>query len=79
MAMNVSNLVVPGNHNLCAGQKVDLLIKSSKPDAEKSDDDKDLMRSGNYLIFRIAHRYNRVANESYSAMTLVRDTSNKNC
>jgi len=79
MAMNVSNVVVPGNSELRAGDKIKLHIQSSKPDAEKEADDEDLRRGGDYLIFRLAHRYTMSPRECFTATTLVKDSMNKNC
>lgn len=79
MAMNVTNVVVPGNSELRAGQKIKLHIQSSKPDHAKDADDEDLRRSGAYLVFRLAHRYSMTPRECFTAMTLVKDSMNKNC
>ena len=79
MAMNVTNVVVPGNSQLRAGNKIKLHIQSSKPDHAKDDDDEDLRRSGAYLIFRLAHRYTMTPRECFTAATLVKDSMNKNC
>lgn len=79
MAMNVSNVVVPGNSLLRAGDKIKLNIQSSKPDSAKDADDEDLRRGGEYLIFRLAHRYSMEPRECFTATTLVKDSMNKNC
>jgi hypothetical protein len=79
MAMNVTNVVVPGNSELRAGQKIKLHIQSSKPDHAKDADDEDLRRSGAYLVFRLAHRYSMTPRECFTSMTLVKDSMNKNC
>ena len=79
MVMNVTNVVVPGNSQLRAGNKIKLHIQSSKPDHAKDDDDEVLRRSGAYLIFRLAHRYNMTPRECFTAATLVKDSMNKNC
>ena len=79
MVMNVSNVVIPGNAKLRAGDKITLKLASSTPDAFRRADDEDKRRSGDYLIFRLAHRYSMVPRECFTAATLVKDSLNKNC
>ena len=81
MALSVANMVVPGNQFLFAGDKVNVQLRSSTPSAYSSiDKGADKQRSGEWLIFKIAHTFLRQPdNKAYTTMTLCRDTINKNC
>ena len=74
-------MVVPGNQFLFAGDKVNVQLRSSTPSAYSSiDKGADKQRSGEWLIFKIAHTFLRQPdNKAYTTMTLCRDTINKNC
>ena len=80
MQMTTSNITVPGNQYLHAGDKIKLYLRDSIPDHKTSVDSYDKELSGNYLIYRMCTEYSMVPKkECWTAATLVRDTLNKNC
>lgn len=80
MGINVSNVVVPGNQNLNAGDKIKLYLRDSAPDAVIGPDGYSKEHSGHYLIYKIRHVYANIPKkECWTMATLVRDTINKNC
>ena len=65
---------------LSAGDKVKIYLRDSRPDAKTDVDSYDKELSGHYLIYKMRQYYSLVPKkECYSALTLVRDTLNKNC
>ena len=80
MFMAQSNLTIPGNQYLSAGDKVKLYLRDSRTDSKVEADTYDKELSGHYLVFKIRHFFSMVPKqECYTALTLVRDTLNKNC
>jgi len=80
MLMSTSNMTIPGNQFLHAGDKVKIYLRDSRPDAKTDVDSYDKELSGHYLIYKMRQYYSMVpTKECYSALTLVRDTLNKNC
>ena len=80
MLMSTSNMTIPGNQYLHAGDKVKIYLRDSRPDAKTDVDSYDKELSGHYLIYKMRQYYSMVPKkECYSALTLVRDTLNKNC
>ena len=80
MLMSTSNMTIPGNQFLHAGDKVKIYLRDSRPDAKTDVDSYDKELSGHYLIYKMRQYYSLVPKkECYSALTLVRDTLNKNC
>ena len=80
MNLSTSNLTIPGNQYLNAGDKVKLYLRDSRPDAKVEADTYDKELSGHYLIKHLRHYFAMVPKqECYTALTLVRDTLNRNC
>ena len=79
MFLSTSKVVVPGNQYLHAGDKVKLYLRASIPDAQVQADSYDKELSGHYLIYELTHTFNHLLGECSTALTLIRDTLNKNC
>ena len=53
----VCTIVIPGNPDICAGDKIDIRLSSKLPNAEAKKDQYDLESSGTYLINEATHTY----------------------
>ncbi len=80
MTLSISDLVVPGNQYLHAGDKIKLYLRASLPDAKTTIDGYDKELSGDYLIYSVTQWFSMAPKkECWTSCTLVRDTINKNC
>lgn len=53
----VCTIVIPGNPDICAGDKIDIRLSSKLPNAEAKKDRYDIESSGTYLINEATHTY----------------------
>ena len=71
-------MVVHGNLNLRAGDKISILLPNFSVDSERKTERYDKQHSGNYLIKEISYEFyrqkNGQANIAVTNMTLVRDS-----
>lgn len=53
-----ATIVIPGNSQICAGDKIDIRIKNKLPSTIAKDEQYDPEYSGVYLIMEVTHEYN---------------------
>ena len=53
-----ATIVIPGNSQICAGDKIDIRIKNKLPSTVAKDEQYDPEYSGVYLIMEVTHEYN---------------------
>ena len=51
-------VVIPGNNEICAGDKVEIKVQRKAPDKVKEEEPWDLESSGVYLVKDVEHRFN---------------------
>ena len=65
-------IVIPGNAEICAGDKIDVRIISKSPDAKAKNEPYDKESSGLYLIQEATHTYDRVEGSNGRFLTTLR-------
>ena len=71
-----ATVVIPGNSEICAGDLVDIQLKSKLPTDDRNKEPYDLESSGVYLIDEVIHQYSRAsgANGKFeTTLVLLRD------
>ena len=76
-------IVIPGNSEICAGDKVTIKLKSKLPNEESRTEPYDQESSGVYLVYEVAHNYSLKPPSSgnghfTSTLVLCRDSSGVN-
>ncbi len=70
-------IVIPGNAEICAGDRINVKLVSKLPDEDAKDEPWDTESSGQYLIQEVTHKYDPTSGsngEFYSTLRLVRDS-----
>ena len=71
-------LKIPPNSQICAGDKIDLVIQNKSADFDKEKNPYDTETSGTYLVKEVTHTYNfvntGVSGVGYSTLRLFRDS-----
>lgn len=65
-------VVIPGNPDICAGDKVDIRLVNKVPTQEGKDEPYDVESSGVYLIGSVTHSYNPLSGSSGKFLTTLR-------
>ena len=71
-----ATVVIPGNSEICAGDLVDIQLKSKLPSNDRNQEPYDLESSGVYLIDEVIHSYDKAsgANGKFeTTLVLLRD------
>ena len=70
-------IVIPGNAEICAGDRINVKLVSKLPDEDAKDEPWDTESSGQYLIHEVTHKYDPTSGsngEFYSTLRLMRDS-----
>ena len=73
----VGSIVIPGNPLICAGDRIDILIRSKLSDKETEKQPWDTETSGIYLIQEVTHKYDMASGangEVTTTLTIMRDS-----
>lgn len=73
----IATIVIPGNSEICAGDKIDIKLVNKAPGERTKDEPYDQESSGIYLISEVTHTYNSVqsANGRFTTtLRLMRDS-----
>ena len=62
-------VVIPGNNEICAGDKVEIKVQRKAPDKEKEEEPWDLESSGVYLVKDVEHSFNFADGTSGTVIT----------
>ena len=79
MKQQVVTIVISGNAEICAGDKIDIRLKSKLPNEETQTQPYDPESSGVYLVYEVAHNYSLLPPSTgngrfNSTLILVRDS-----
>ena len=66
------SIVIPGNAQICAGDKITVRLVSKLPDEEAKDEPWDLESSGQYLIQEVTHTYDTTTGSNGVFLTTLR-------
>lgn len=66
------SIVIPGNAQICAGDKITVRLVSKLPDEEAKDQPWDLESSGQYLIQEVTHTYDTTTGSNGVFLTTLR-------
>lgn len=73
----ICTIVIPGNPDICAGDKIDIRLVSKSPESERKSDPYDPESSGVYLISQVTHSYNTTVGSTgrfITTLILLRDS-----
>ena len=65
-------IVIPGNAEICAGDKIDIRLVSKVPSTEQKTEPIDTESSGEYLIGEVSHSYDEQAGTNGKFTTTLR-------
>ena len=65
-------IVIPGNAEICAGDKIDIRLVSKVPSSEQKTEPVDTESSGEYLIGEVSHSYDKQAGANGKFTTTLR-------
>ena len=68
----VCTIVIPGNSEICAGDKINIRLISKLPDELAKDEPYDLESSGEYLIGEVTHQYDPTMGNNGRFLTTLR-------
>lgn len=71
------SIIIPGNPDICAGDKIDIRLKNKVPNEQTKTEPWDTESSGVYLIEEVTHSYDRTAGkngEFFTTLRLMRDS-----
>jgi hypothetical protein len=77
LANQTATMIIPGNIEICAGDKVDIRLASKLPDASKTTTPWDTENSGVYLVVEASHTFSQMqgANGRFTTtLRIARDT-----
>jgi len=66
------SIVIPGNANICAGDRVDIRLQSKLSDKQAKKNQYDTESSGMYLIEEVTHEYDRTVGSNGRFLTTLR-------
>ena len=66
------SIVIPGNAQICAGDKINVRLVSKLPDEEAKKEPWDLETSGQYLIHEVTHTYDAMSGANGVFLTTLR-------
>ena len=71
------SIVIPGNAEICAGDRINVRLVSKLPTEEGKDEPFDLESSGQYLIQEVTHAFDPLSGSNgvfYTTLRLMRDS-----
>ena len=68
----MATIIIPGNSEICAGDKIDIKLVNKAPGARIDDEPYDQESSGIYLIEEVTHTYNSTKNLNGKFLTTLR-------
>ena len=68
----MATVVIPGNSEICAGDKINIKLVNKAPGARIQDEPYDQESSGIYLIEEVTHTYDSAANGNGKFTTTLR-------
>jgi len=68
----MATIVIPGNSEICAGDKINIKLVNKTPGARIDEEPYDQESSGIYLIEEVTHTYNSTENLNGKFLTTLR-------